>query len=75
MRSEYGRYLATEIYHFNLIIHLKFMIMKKAVINLVLVYFVCALILAVILSSCSSTVHCDAYSQAENSQNNDLVSK
>jgi len=51
------------------------MIMKKAVINLVLVYFACALILAVILTSCSSTVHCDAYSQAENSQNNDLVSK
>jgi len=51
------------------------MIMKKAVINLVFVYFACALILAVILTSCSSTVHCDAYSQTDYSQNDDLVSK
>jgi len=49
--------------------------MKKSIINLVLVYFAIILTLTVILSSCASKVHCDAYGQANYPQNNDSASK
>ena len=49
--------------------------MKKRIANFIILYCMMAVTIALVLSSCATKVHCDAYGKADYSQNTDLATK